>query len=259
MRYTLKTLVLAMGLATFFLGGCAALQHRNLETKVQMQQSIFIDPDLLADKPVYVRVTNQTGKADLNFDNIVAQKLMARGHKITKNSKEAGVRVLVNFLYLDKASQDMSTEGAMAGGFGGLVAGSALSHGSFGTSALAGAGGAMVGALAGSLMSVDKFIGIVDIQVEQPLQKAVTKHTKAKTGSRHDATANQRQTSSIGSQSSVSGSSSDETSDMAYDETVTRKQNKTRIVAEATQTNIDEKKATEQIKEQLADAIAGFM
>lgn len=259
MRFTLKTLIIAAGLAAFFLNGCAALQHRNLETKVQMQQTIFVDPDLLGDKPVYVRVTNQTGKSNLNFDSIVAQKLIARGHRITKNSKEAGVRILVNFLYLDKASQDMSSEGAMAGGFGGLVAGSSLSGGSFGTSTLAGAGGAVLGALAGSLLTVDTYIGVVDIQVEQPLQRAATKHTKSKTGNRHDAASNQRHSTSIGNHTSSSGSMSDESSDMTYDETVTRKQSKTRIVAEAVQTNIDEKKAVEQIKEQLADSIAGFM
>jgi hypothetical protein len=258
MKPASKLLVLVTALATFLASGCAAIQHRNLETKVQMQNSIFIDPDIVAEKPIYIRVTNQTGKANLNFDTLVAQKITAKGYRVTKNSKEAGLRILANFLYLDKESKSMTAEGALAAGFGGLAG--SLASGMSGAGGFVATGGsALVGAAVGSLMSVDKYLGVVDIQVEQPLQKAVVKKTRAVRSKTQSTNARQQHRSSIASEGAASDDVSGEDSEMAYEETVTRKQNRTRVVGEAMQTNIDEQKAMEQIKEQLADSIAGFL
>lgn len=258
MKLASRLLVLAALCATFLTSGCAAIQHRNLETKVQMQNSIFVDPDTVADKPIYIRVTNQTGKGNLNFDTIVAQKITAKGYKVTKNSKEAGLRILANFLYLDKESKSMSAEGALAAGFGGL-AGSVASGMSGAGGLVATGGSALVGAAVGSLVSVDKYLGVVDIQVEQPLQKATVKKTKALQSKTNATGSVQKRKTSIATEGAANEDLSGEDSEMDYEETVTRKQNRTRVVAEAVQTNIDEQKAMEQIKEQLADSIAGFL
>ena len=65
MKKALTALVVLVFASQF---GCAAVKHRNLETQVQIQQTIFISPDVIDGRPIYVRVTNQTGKSELNFD-----------------------------------------------------------------------------------------------------------------------------------------------------------------------------------------------
>jgi hypothetical protein len=194
--------------------------------------------------------------------------LIAKGFKITKNSKAAGLRIFANFLYLDKQSKDMSAEAVMVGGFGGAITGIGAGSGNYRyndgqnayeTNTTGGVIGALGGAAIGSLISVDKVIGVVDIQVEQPLQHAAVKYTRAASRQAETAYSGQHHQSSIGYNGSTSAEASGELSEMSYNEKVTRKQNKTRMVAEAVQTNIDERAAFEQIKEQLADAIAGFI
>lgn len=248
--------LLTLTLASQF--GCAAVQHRNLETQIQMQQTIFISPDAIDGRPIYVRVTNQTGKSDLNFDSMVSQKLVAKGYKVTKNPKEAGLRILANFMYLDKAKEGMTKEGAVVGGFGGALLGGATTK-SYGGSLLGGLGGAGLGALAGTMVSVDTWYGIVDVQIEEPLQHSATRRTTSSTAQRQKAASAQGHKDSRGSSSSSGMQGTAESSSMDYSETVNHKKNSTRVVAEAKQTNIDATEASKQIKEQLADSIANFL
>lgn len=152
MKKIILSLLVIAATSTQF--GCAAIQHRNLETQIQMQQSIFVDPDKIDNRPVYVRVTNQTGKSDLNFEQLLIQKLEAKGYKTTKKGQGAGVRIMANFLYLDKAKEGMTAEGAIAGGAGGAMTGAVATktYAGTGLGAMAGAG---LGALAGSFVNVD--------------------------------------------------------------------------------------------------------
>ncbi len=248
--------IVVLALASQF--GCAAVQHRNLEVQVQMQQTVFIEPDVLDGRPIYVRVTNQTGKNDLNFDSLVTQKLIAKGYKVTKNSKEAGLRILANFKFLDKAQAGMTKEGAVAGGVGGALIGGAVAN-SAGGALLSGLGGASIGALAGTMVTVDTWYGIVDVQIEEPLQKAVTRRTTSTSKQARNSSSKQGHNDTRGSDSSSGSQGTGEASSMSYDETVKHKKNQTRVVAEAKQTNINVAEATKQIQEQLADSIANFL
>jgi len=238
--------------------GCAAIQHRNLETNVQMQQTIFLDPDKLDNRPVYVRVTNQTGKSDLNFDNLLVQKLKTKGVRVTKNPKEAGLRILANFVYLDKAKEGMTTDGAIAGGVGGVFVGGAATN-TYAGAGLGGLAGAGIGALAGSLVQVDTWFGIVDIQVEEPLKGAATRKVRSGTDQSLRTMSASGQRNTRGSSVSIGTQGSSEDASMEYSETTNHNRLRTRIVAEAKQTNINIAEATQAIKEQLADAIANFM
>ncbi|HEY5975962.1 MAG TPA: complement resistance protein TraT [Geobacteraceae bacterium] len=248
-------------IAFFFLitqSGCTAIKHRNLETQLQLQQSVFISPDSIDDRPVYLRVSNQTGKPDINFDSLVTLKFTAKGYKVTKIPKEAGIRLLVNFVYLDKAREGMSLEGAIAGGFGGaLIGGLATQNGT--GAAVGAAAGAGLGGFLGIFFPVDTWYGVVDVQIEEPLQSTAVRRTSSVSNQELGITSGEKHGSSRGTSATSGAQSSRETSALDYNEIVNHKKTQTRIVAEAIQTNIDETEASRQIREQLADSIANFL
>lgn len=254
-----KSLILCVALflsATQF--GCTAIKHRNLETQLQLQQSVFISPDSIDDRPIYLRVSNQTGKPNTSFDTLVIQKLAEKGYKVTKNAKEAGIRILVNFVYLDKAREGMSLEGAIAGGFGGALIGGLATQTPEGA-AIGAAAGASVGGFLGIFVTVDTWYGVVDVQIEEPLQNMAVKRTSAVTNQQLGITSGEGHSSSRGTSAASGSQSTQETSSLEYNETVNHKKTQTRIVAEAIQTNINETEASKQIREQLSDSIANFL
>ena len=256
MKNTLILLIAIFFLVTQF--GCSAIQHRNLETQLQLQQSVFISPDSIDDRPIYLRVSNQTGKPDIDFDALVTQKLAAKGYAVTKNAKEAGIRFVVNFVYLDKAREGMSREGAIAGGFGGALIGG-LATQNVGGAAIGAAAGAGVGGFLGIFVTIDTWYGVVDVLIEEPLKAAAVRRTNSVTNQQLGTTSGEGHTSSRGAAGSTGSQSTQETSSLEINETVNHKKTQTRIVVEAIQTNINETEASKQIREQLADSIANFL
>jgi hypothetical protein len=256
MKHTLILFIALFLLATQF--GCAAIQHRNLETQLQLQQSVFISPDSIDDRPIYLRVSNQTGKPDINFDTLVTRKLADKGYKVTKNSKEAGIRLLVSFVYLDKAREGMSREGAIAGGFGGALIGG-LATQNVGGAAIGAAAGAGVGGFLGIFVTIDTWYGVVDVLIEEPLQSMAVRRTSSISNQQLGTSSGEGHNSSRGTSASSGSQSTRETSALEYNETVNHKKTQTRIVVEAIQTNIDETEASKEIREQLADSIANFL
>jgi predicted lipid-binding transport protein (Tim44 family) len=219
---------------------------------------VFISSDAIDERPVYVRVTNQTGKPELDFDSLFVEKLNARGYKVTRNPKEAGIRFLVNFVYLDKAKEGMSKEGAIAGGFGGAIIGGLATQTVEGAAIGAASGGAL-GGFIGLFFTLDTWYGIVDVVVEEPLQQPVQRRTSASTSQQLGITSGEGHKSSRGSSGSTGSQGTRETSEMDYTEIVNHKKILTRVVAEAVQTNINEVEANRQIREQLAAALANFL
>jgi len=253
--------LLILFIALFLLAsqfGCTAIKHRKLETQLQLQQSIFISPDSIDNRPIYLRVSNQTGKPDVNFDLLLIEKFAAKGYTVTKDPKEAGIRYLVNFVYLDKAREGMSREGAIAGGFGGALIGAAVTQNTTGA-AVGAATGATVGGFLGIFFTVDTWYGVVDVLIEEPLQDMAIRHTSSITNQQLGITSGEGHKSSRGSSATSGSQNTQETSSLEYNENVKHKKNQTRIVVEAIQTNIDEIEASKQIREQLADSIANFM
>jgi hypothetical protein len=256
MKNTLILFMALISLSTQF--GCSAIQHRNLETQLQLQQSVFISPDSIDDRPVYLRVSNQTGKPDINFDSLLIQKFAAKGYKVTKNPKDAGIRLLVNFVYLDRAREGMSKEGAIAGGFGGALIGG-LATQNIGGAAIGAAAGASAGGFLGLFFTVDTWYGVVDVQIEEPLQNMAVRRNSSVTEQQLGVTSGEGHKSSRGASSSSGSQSTSDKSELEYNETVNHKKTQTRIVVEAIQTNIDGTEASRQIREQLADSIANFL
>lgn len=250
--------LLLLGLIFLTQFGCTAIKHRNLETQLQLQQAVFLNPDSFDGRPVFLHVSNQTGKSDVNFDTLLTQKLTLKGYIVTNNPKEAGIRLLVNFVYLDKAREGMSKEGAIAGGFGGALFGAAITRDATGA-AVGAATGAAAGGILGVFVTVDTWYGVVDVMIEEPLQAPAVRRTSSVSNQELGVTNGEKHSGSRGSSSTTGTQSTKETSALEYQENVRHKKNQTRIVVEAVQTNIDSKEASKQIRDQLADSIANFL
>lgn len=241
-RFLLKTALLLM-ITTLTLPGCAAIAHRNLEVQAKMSDTIFLNPEVLeSGRPVYVRVTNTSDFQEIDFGRSIKEKIIASGRQVTSNPKEASYLLQANLLYLGEEKKDMTMDGALAGGVGGvLAAGAALDHSNMngygkGLTGLAiGAASAGIGALAGSMVHVDTYMGLVDISIKEAVEGGV-----------HGT--------------SVSNVSNGASSSTHSERTVadTRQEFRTRIGVKAVQTNIDRQEATKSISGRLAAQIAAY-
>jgi hypothetical protein len=221
--------------------GCAAISHRNLEVKAKMSDTVFLDPEVLeSGKPIYVRVTNTSDFQEIDFGNAIKAKIRAAGRVVTTNPKEASYLLQANLLYLGEQKKDMTAEGALLGGVGGAIGGMAVgsSMGGYGggaTGLAIGLAGAGLGALAGSVVHVDTYLGVVDISIKEAVDGGVRGHEVADT---------------------KNGSSTSKHTER--DVRDSRQEYRTRVVVNATQTNIDRPVATNTISERLASQIAGY-
>jgi uncharacterized membrane protein len=220
--------------------GCAAVKHRNLDVQAKMTDTIFLNPETLQDGKIYVRVTNTSDNQDIDFDQIIRAKIGRYGRTTTMNPKEATYIVQANLLYMGNESKDMTYEGALGGGFGGALTGVNLARHSsplgMGTAGVVGGAiGAGVGAIAGSMVSIDRWIGVCDIQIKEMVEGGVT-GTEA---------ANMQQGSSA-------------TVNTTRNVKETRQEYRTRIGVRAVQTNIDKVEATNVISDRLGSQIAGY-
>ena len=163
-----KVIVLALVgmVAASGLGGCSAIQNRNLAVDSKMSQTVFLNAEKLsAGFPIYVRFANTSGYTGADFGALLRSKLVARGYRVTDEAKKAAFILQANLLYLGEEGKGMTAEGAILGGAGGAATGAAVADTS---GALVGGGlGATLGALAGSMYSVDRLLGVVDIQIEE--------------------------------------------------------------------------------------------
>ena len=221
--------------------GCTAISHRELQVNTKMSDTVFLDPEVLeSGKPIYVRVTNTSDFQEIDISNVIKDKIRKSGRLITVNPKEASYLLQANLLYLGEQKKDMTLEGAVLGGVGGGLAGIAIGQSVGGVGGgLAGlavsAAGAGLGALAGSVVHVDSYLGVVDISIKEPVEGGVT-------GSEDSQTKN--------------GSSSSKFTGRNFKDT--RQEYRTRIAVSAVQTNIDRKVATETISDRLSNQIAGY-
>lgn len=242
LKTTMKTMIL-FALAVMLLPGCAAISHRNLDVQAKMSSSIFLDVETLeSGKPIYVRVTNTSNFQEIDFGQAIKDKITAAGRKVTTNPKEAAYLLQANLLYLGEEKKDMTMEGALAGGVGGALAGGMLAntrsmnnYGGTMTGLAIGAAGAGIGALAGAMVHVDTYVGLVDVSIKEAVEGGVT-------GKEVAAVQN------------GSGSAKVTTRDIAD----SRQEYRTRIGVKAVQTNIDRNEATKTISERLAAQIAGY-
>jgi len=233
-------LLFLLSIMTGCAGATRAIQHSDVSTKVKMSDTIFLDAAILElNRNIYVRITNTSEMADLNLDESIKSALRAKGFNIVKSPDNANHILQANLLYMDFVrDQSMTAEGMTLGGFGGALGGSTLGGSPRGQVAggLAGAVvGGLLGAAIGKLYSVDSFIGVMDVQIQERVLGGV--QGKAKT----------EMSQGVGN---VIETARDFTSDyQTY---------RTRIAVEVTQTNIEKKEAAKLIEERLIRQIAGI-
>ena len=243
--------------------GCAqgmhAFNNRELKSSVRMSDTIFLNPETLMDnRNIFVRYTNTSGYNDIELQKLLSEKMRAKGYTVVANPKEAGYFITANLLYMGKQKEGISAESLLAGGFGGGLIGAAIgAHNSSRAGRVVGAGlaGAAVGiageAIVGSMFAVDQFIGSIDLQIMEPVRGGVEyKQTTAaptsvdlKPGAMIGG--NMKAESSATNTKTYTGLKAD------------RMEHKTRVVAFAQQTNMDEGQVVAMITDQLAAQITG--
>ncbi len=173
---SLSTLV-GVSLATLALSGCATgpapqstsasgLSAGNMQLSVHMSKSIFLQPVAPAQRLVYLEGHNTSSAQGLHFSGEITQELMTHGYALTQDPTKADFMLMYNIRYVGKEQHNYTAAGALAGGFGGVVAG-ALGSNNYETPGYLGLAGAAVGAVVGHFMQHKMYMMVVDLQLEQ--------------------------------------------------------------------------------------------
>jgi len=236
--------LLLLFIAQLTLSGCAqtmhAIEHAKMTTTVKMSDSIFLNPAVLdKNRNIYVRVTNTSDMQDISFENMLKDRLAAKGLTIVNDPSNASFLIQANVLYMDYEKQGLTADGMLTGGYGGAIAGALLGgrgwKGPAAGAIIGSAVGSIVGGAIGSAFKVENFFGAVDVQIQEKVEGGV-KGVVITNASQGSATKLQTE--------------KEITSDyQTY---------RTRIVAKATQTNIDKTEAARVLSEKLAVQIAGM-
>lgn len=235
-------LLITVGLfLTLQFSGCAqvatGIEHAKLETSAKMSKTIFLNPVRPDQKTIFIQVksTSQVPMPSLQSD--VANYLTAKGYKIVQDPYKAHYWLQTNVLYMGKETKHLTMAGALAGGFGGALIGSAFGsgYGKLGAMAVGGMIGTGLGMIAGAAIHVDRYMGIVDVQVKEKVngfvQAKMTSNLKQGTGTTYHTTRTLN------------------TSYQAY---------RTRVAAEAIQTDMNLKKAIPMLENKIAMELAGI-
>jgi len=239
----MKRALVSLVSLVLILSGCShtmnAIKHAKLQTNVNMSDTIFLDAETLEkNRNVYVRVTNTSQMKEISFEDELLAQLKRKGFNITRDPSMAGYIIQANVLYMDYQKEDMTADTMLAGGFGGAVAGAALGGDSAGRAVgalLVGAAGSLAGAAMGTVVHVDTFVGTVDVQIKERVRGGVVGEMTTQ--------------ASQGSATTVRTRRKIQSDFQTY---------RTRIVATATQTNMDRQEAAAVLSRILAAQIGGI-
>lgn len=225
------------------LSGCAqtmhAIENAKMQVTVKMSDTVFLDAQsLIANRTVYLRVTNTSDMQEINFEPILRDKLAQKGITIVNDPSQAGYILQVNVLYMDYEKKGLTGDGMLTGGFGGALAGASLAGNRSG--ALAGAtlgamAGSLIGGAVGAAFKVEAYAGVIDVQIQE----------KVEGGVRGKVTTDASQ----GSATTIHTEREIKSNFQTY---------RTRVVAKAKQTNIDKEEAARIISDRLAQQVSGL-
>lgn len=184
---TKKSVLLALLAPALVLAGCATasgpapqsasssgLSAGNMKLSVQMSSSIFLQPVSSSKRTVFVSGHNTSGAQGLSFTGLIKKKLLEKGYTIANDPAKAQYMLMYNVLYVGKQNRNYTAVGALGGSFGGALIGAAA--GGNDTTTLAGAlTGAVAGGIVGDLLSQNRYMMVVDIQLEQRQTGTYTK------------------------------------------------------------------------------------
>lgn len=184
-----KSVMTIMVLFVITLSGCAAMttaiEHRNLDISSRMSDTIFLDPVLPDNMKVLLQVKNTSDK-DLHLEDVISQRLTAKGYSVTKRIDEAHYLLQVNVLYAGKAKpQDIrsilangygGSLGILGGGVLGAAAGGSMHNNARGYmvgGALGALAGGMTETIANAMVKDVTYSVVTDIQLSEKSDVAV--------------------------------------------------------------------------------------
>ena len=167
------------------LSGCAtiptAIEHADLQVKVKMTDTIFLDPILKAKhKKVFLSVANTSDLQEIDptvLKNALAEKFIKRGYIIVNDPEEASFIIQTNILYMDYYRQTGAREFGAGGGLIGAGAGAYIGRGSDSRAVALAILGAMAGevggAILGKMIKVETYAGVIDVEIRERTDKPV--------------------------------------------------------------------------------------
>ncbi len=219
-----------------------AIEHSDMQVKLKMTDTIFLDPVAKAkNRTVYVAVNNTSDMQEVDtgmLQNLIASRLTAKGYQVVQDPSQAGYIIQANVLYMDYYRQTGTKEGAVEGALIGAGSGALIGQSrdtSIALGLIGGVIGGIGGALIGKALKVETYAGVVDVELREKTDKPVTGQilTNAKQGS----------STTIQTKQEVN------TNWQIY---------RTKIVCTAQQTNIDKNEAARAIAERIATQIGGM-
>ncbi|WP_199770166.1 complement resistance protein TraT [Helicobacter mesocricetorum] len=240
------------------LSGCLTTQ---IQSKVTMSQSIFIDPVSKDKKSIFLSMHNTSGeKVDLEAK--IIKELLAKGYTISDDPQMATYILQLNVLYLDVKKENNAAPAGAIGGVAGAGVGG-YNHNSATGTVVGGLLGAAVGALAGKLTE-DTIIQMqVDINIRQKIRGGTT-HTNAtlnKQAQVKDTRIQGLLNSVSGDVAPTQGGGKLNDNQTNYNEQVFKSnysQKQASMFAEATKLNLQFNEVVEILEDKIATQIAGI-
>jgi hypothetical protein len=197
-------LVFAVGTLTACSATQTAIEHRNLEVKTQMSETIYLDPVTHGQKTVFISIKN-TSDQNMDINERLRNALTVKGYKVVSNPSNAHYMLQGNILQVGKMSASAS-QSALGGGFGSVLAGAgtgvalgALTNNS--NSMIAGGlAGGLVSMAADSLIKAVNYTMITDIQISEKVGKGVKVEEQFNASLKNGSASRVTQTSSKSSQ-----------------------------------------------------------
>jgi len=232
---------IALILVFFTIYGCAStatmLDHASLQTKVTLSEPVFLN--LAGERTAYAKVTNTSDIQNIPLDVALKDRLARKGMALVEDPTKANWIVQANitsFVYSKVASmgQEAGKVGTVMGGIAGAVIPGSSRDSWFGA-AVGSIVGNVVGSVAGALVKIESYTGAVDLQIQEKVKGGVKGTMKTDVAQ--------------GTSTTLTTEREIESDYQTY---------RTKMMVEATRTNINLEEAVAEIAAKLADQIAGL-
>lgn len=92
-----------------------AIEHSDMQVKLKMTDTIFLDPVVKAkNRTIYVAVNNTSDMQEVDttmLQNLITSRLAAKGYQVVNDPTQAGYIIQTNILYMDYYRQTGTKEG----------------------------------------------------------------------------------------------------------------------------------------------------
>ena len=230
--------------------GCAAVHtsiaKKDLDVQTQMSDAVFLDPVGSDKRTIFIQVRNTSDKPNFDIESTLKSAIAAKGYRIIQEPDRAHFKLQAQVLKVTKADPTAAAS-ALNAGYGGALGGAVVGATIGGAiDNLRGAGvgvgaGAIVGGLAGTVahaMVKDvTYAAITDVQISQKTREGVTGTQRTKVDT----------VQGIGTQVQ-----------QAFDEVVSEKRYRTRVMSTANQVNLEYEDAAPELNAGLTRVLAGL-